>query len=160
MAPAFDIRTASERELPVVRELFTEYARSLRYHICFESFQTELAALPAGYLVIFVADAGGHPAGCVAVRGLGDTTCEMKRLYVRERFRGAGAGRRLAERAIAWAIEHGYASMRLDTLPEKMPAAVSLYGRLGFNEIGRDGEKLDMELRLAGDDFEIAAHGA
>jgi putative acetyltransferase len=155
-----EIRAAAEANLAAVRELFTEYARSLSYHICFESFQAELAALPDGYSVIFVAYADAEPAGCVAVRRLAESTCEMKRLYVREPYRGSGAGRALAERAIAWARENGNRVMRLDTLPEKMPAAVSLYHRLGFREVGRDGEKLDMELRLAGDDLEIAAQRA
>jgi putative acetyltransferase len=160
MDSVLEIRVVTEADIPAIRELFAEYARSLSYHICFESFQSELAVLPAGYSVIFVAYARNEPTGCVAVRPLADQICEMKRLYVREQFRGTGAGRALAERAIVWARTQAYLVMRLDTLPEKMPAAASLYRRLGFREIGRDGEKLDMELRLAGDDLEIAAQRA
>jgi putative acetyltransferase len=160
MNSPLEIRAANEQDLPVVRELFTEYARSLSYHICFESFQAELEALPQAYSVIYVAYAHHQPAGCVAVRPLADGMCEMKRLYVRENIRGAGAGRALAEHAIGWARDRSFDVMRLDTLPDKMPAAVSLYRRLGFREVGREGEKLDMELRLAGNDFEIAAQRA
>lgn len=149
MEPAFDIRPAGQEQLLHVRELFTEYAQSLSYHICFESFERELAALPDGYSLILLAYAGERPAGSVAVRALAPDVCEMKRLYVREPFRGTGVGRALAERAIAWAREEGFRVMRLDTLPERMAAALSLYRRLGFRELRRDGEKLDMELRLA-----------
>jgi ribosomal protein S18 acetylase RimI-like enzyme len=158
--PAVTIRAAGEQDLATVRELFTEYARSLSYHICFESFQRELTALPEGYSVIFLAEVDGRAAGCVAVRPPAGETCELKRLYLREQFRGAGAGRKLAERAIAWAREHGCTAVRLDTLPDKMPAAVALYRSLGFRDVGREGEKLDMELRFAGNDFEVAAQRA
>jgi N-acetylglutamate synthase-like GNAT family acetyltransferase len=160
MGVRLEIRTASADDLPAVRDLFTEYARSLSYHICFESFEKELAALPAGYLVILLAVVDGQLAGCVAVRTLAGDTCEMKRLYVRETSRGTGAGRRLVERAIAWARNQGFRTMRLDTLPDKMTSAISLYRSLGFQEIGREGEKLDMELRLTGDDLEVAAQRA
>lgn len=59
----------------------------------------------------------------------------MKRLYVREAFRGSGAGKKLIEKLIAEARTVGYKRMLLDTLPDKMPKAVSLYRLYGFREI-------------------------
>jgi len=66
---------------------------------------------------------------------LDDGICEMKRLFVRDEFRGLRIGISLIERLIADAREIGYSKMRLDTFPPKMGKAVSLYETHGFVEI-------------------------
>jgi ribosomal protein S18 acetylase RimI-like enzyme len=60
----------------------------------------------------------------------------MKRLFVRREFRRLHLGRQLAESVIAEAKTIGYHSMRLDSVEDKMAAAVAMYRRLGFKEIG------------------------
>ncbi len=59
----------------------------------------------------------------------------MKRLFVREGFRGYKVGVTLIEKLIADAREIGYKQMRLDTLPSKMGKAVKLYESHGFQAI-------------------------
>lgn len=122
-------------DLAAVRDLFLEYAGSLNFSLCFQDFETELEGLPGAYApprgILLLARDGGEAAGCVGVRPLDEGHCEMKRLYVREHHRGSGLGRQLAERAIAFAREAGYAGMMLDTLPQ-MERAVRLYRELGF----------------------------
>ncbi|MGH8676146.1 MAG: GNAT family N-acetyltransferase, partial [Burkholderiales bacterium] len=90
-------------------------------------------ALPAGRL--FLARRDRLAAGCVAMRPLDGRSGEMKRLYVREAFRGGGLGRTLSNLVIAAAREQGYERLVLDTLPQ-MREAIVLYRSLGFRETG------------------------
>ncbi len=122
-------------DLGIVRELILEYASSLGVDLSFQDLDRELATLPSFYELILVANEGGRAAGCVALRRLDESTCEMKRLYIRPELRGRNLGRTLAERIIDEARHRGYTRMRLDTLPT-MTAAIPLYESLGFVEIG------------------------
>lgn len=120
------------------RTLIEEYAAALGVDLCFQNFSAEISNLseiygpPRGCLLL--ARANGKAAGCVAVRNQNGATCEMKRLYMKSEYRGAGLGRRLAEIAIRKAQQLGYSRMVLDTLPS-MTEAQSLYESLGFREI-------------------------
>jgi putative acetyltransferase len=129
----------SARETEPVRVLFREYAESLDFDLCFQDFEQELADLPGPYAppsgCLLLATVTGEPAGCVALRRLADGVCEMKRLYVRRRYRGTGLGRSLAEQVIRAATRLGYQTMRLDTIPSVMGSAVALYRALGFRDI-------------------------
>lgn len=131
------VEAISAQRLPVVRELFNEYADSLGFDLCFQDFATELAELPGDYKppdgTILMAMCDGQTAGCVAVRRFDQAACEMKRLYVRPAFRGQRVGRILATGSIEAARQMGYLQMLLDTVPW-MKAAITLYESLGFEE--------------------------
>lgn len=76
-------------------------------------------------------------AGVVALRPLEDEgICELKRLYLRDEYRGQGVGRKLTEDIIAVAIKAGYLKMRLDT-EQRLKTAIDMYGKFGFVEIGQ-----------------------
>jgi len=133
------VQAETPEQVAAVRALFVEYAQSLNFSLCFQSFDQELAALPGDYAPpsgrLLLAESNGRRAGCVALHRLGDGICEMKRLYVRPEFRGHKMGRRLAEAVIAEARAAGYERMRLDTVAPVMCTAVQLYRELGFREI-------------------------
>ena len=127
--------TAAGPQLETVRELLREYAQSDASGLCFPDFDRELATLPGAYAppggCLLLAELGGMPGGCVALRRIDNRRCEMKRLYVRAVFRGAGLAGLLVERVIGRARLLGYQEMLLDTLPA-MRAARLLYDMLGF----------------------------
>jgi putative acetyltransferase len=83
---------------------------------------------------LLVATCRNEPAGCVALRKLSDDICEMKRLYVRPKFRGMKIGTNLANTVIAQARKIGYKHMRIHTI-SALEQANRLYKWLGFNEI-------------------------
>jgi len=101
-------------------------------------FERELASLPGKYAPpkgrLLIAYHSGQPAGCVALRDLGDGVCEMKRMFVPGAFRGNGIGRLLADRVIAEARQAGYSRMRLDT-SRRQAEAMRLYEKVGFIRI-------------------------
>jgi putative acetyltransferase len=126
-------------DIRLARDLFLEYAHSLGFSLCFQSFDKELAGLPGEYAapegLLLLAMHNNQAAGCAALHKLDDEYCEMKRLYVRPQFRGHGLGVALAKRVIADAREIGYKYLRLDTVAPMMQAAVRMYRGLGFREI-------------------------
>ncbi|MDT4896481.1 MAG: hypothetical protein QOH25_1558 [Acidobacteriota bacterium] len=133
------IQAESVSEISEARELFLEYSEWLGLDLCFQNFEQELAELPGRYALpdgrLLLAVSGGQVAGCVGLRRINDGVCEMKRLYVRPKFRGLGIGRAMAVHLIEEARQLDYAQMRLDTLPKQMGEAIKMYRSLGFREI-------------------------
>ena len=133
----YDIITAEEAHMPVVRQLFETYAENLGVDLCFQGFTEEMETLPGKYAdpegTILLAQTAEGFAGVVALKKIGEGICEMKRLFVGENFKGYGLGKALTLKLIEVAREKGYRQMNLDTL-ERLGPAVNLYRNLGFNE--------------------------
>jgi len=129
-------------QIEAARSLIREYAQSLGVDLCFQNIEEELASLPGEYAAprgaLFMAVIEGKPAGCVALRALDSAdypnAAEMKRLYVRKRFRGSGLGREMAQAVLDAARDAGYSCVLLDTLDD-MEAARGLYEDIGFHEV-------------------------
>ncbi len=94
---------------------------------------------------LWLAGVGAELAGCVGLRRLprpeelepGDVQCaELKRMYVRKKFRGRGVAARLLEAVENFAREEGYERIYLDTASE-MVAAARLYERNGYERCER-----------------------
>ena len=139
MSTAKIIQASSESQIDETRRLFREYEAWLGLDLCFQGFEEELARLPDKYAEpdgrLLLAYSGERLAGCIALRKLEQGICEMKRLFVRDEFRGQKIGVLLIERIIADAHALGYEKMRLDTYPPKMGKAVSIYKAHGFRHI-------------------------
>ena len=141
--PLIDFIIPSESaHLEQLRGIFIEYAESLTVDLGWQDFDAELTTLPGVYApprgALVLATVDGELAGCCAMRPMDSTdyanACEMKRLYVRDAFRGLGLGRQLAEHIMDAARLAGYSAILLDTLDD-MQTARALYQDLGFAEI-------------------------
>jgi GNAT superfamily N-acetyltransferase len=89
--------------------------------------QAELETLPGAYAAteggaLLLAWDDGAALGCVALRQLGEDSCEMKRMYVGDAIRGRGLGRALGEAVLQRARDLGYREMYLDTSVEQHEA--------------------------------------
>lgn len=128
-----------------VKELFTEYTQMLvegeprfREYLDIQNFDDELKHLekkygmPAGRLYLLWVD--DELAGCVGLRKMDKARCELKRLYIKPRFRGQQLGEMLLERIMGDARRIGYSYMYLDTLPF-LKTALKMYKKYGFEEI-------------------------
>lgn len=129
------------------RELFREYTNFLyslpdmRAHVDSLDPHTEIAGLEAGPYAsptgaMLLATCDKEYTGVVALRRLTDRVCEMKRLYVRRKYRGVSIGIQLVRAIIRKGKALGYERMRLDSHPD-MTKAHQLYYSLGFYDIPR-----------------------
>lgn len=129
---------ATDDEFEQGKHLFREYAISLGVDLSFQDFDNELKTIdqqynkPSGALLL-VYDKGSA-IGCAGIRKIDDEIAELKRMYVRNEYRGYGIGVRLMERSLEIARDLGYRKIRLDTL-STMEKAQALYRSFGFYEI-------------------------
>lgn len=130
-----------------IEKLFKEYTDMLlasdpEVRVCLNNqhYDDELLHLetkygmPDGRLYLVYCD--GEAAGCIGLRKMDNERCEMKRLYVREKFRGQKLGKLLVQHIISDAREIGYKYILLDTLTF-LKSAIHLYHECGFYEIER-----------------------
>ena len=122
----------------LLRAFATEFGPATAEVFEVQSFATEVVELPGRYAppggCLLLAVENGSPAGCVALRDLGNGICEMKRLYVSLNYRACGVGRLLVAAILDRAARLGYQRMVLDTLPE-MSSAIALYRVFGLESI-------------------------
>ncbi|HIE31801.1 MAG TPA: amidohydrolase [Methanosarcinales archaeon] len=85
----------------------------------------------------------GEIIGTSAVRRIDDEKCEIKRIYVRNDFRGKGFGRALFTWALKFA-EENYSTVILKT-DVRMGNAINMYRRNGFSVVKEEDEVMYFE---------------
>ena len=88
--------------------------------------------------ILWVAEVNGMPAGCCGIYptpGLPKDCAELVKFYLSSSVRGVGIGRELMEMSIASAIEMGYRSLYIESLPQ-YSRAISIYEKQGFKPLG------------------------
>lgn len=140
----FTIAPARPDDLADAAALFRAYAAALDIDLGIQGFEQELAELPGAYAppqgaLLLARGEGGPALGCAALRPLDQSTCEMKRLYVRPEARGTGLGRALVAAVLGQAAALGYREVKLDTLPQ-LKKAIALYRSFGFEPVPPYGD--------------------
>lgn len=133
------IQAETPAQIKAAQKLFRDYETWFGVDLSFQNFDGEVAGLPGKYAVpegrLLLAFVDEKIAGGVAFRKFENEICEMKRLFVKEDFRGLGIGKILLERLLEEARLAGYKKIRLDTYAPKMAKAVQIYKSHGFREI-------------------------
>lgn len=119
------------------RKRYESEPRFVEQVFSFQSLDRELEALsttygpPNGSTLLVRRE--GVIRGGGAYRRLSAESCEMKRLFVPERFAGEGTGRLLCRELMLAAARDGYRRMLLDT-GNLLKEAIGLYRSMGFRE--------------------------
>lgn len=128
-------RVTTATDIAAVADLFYEYVFMLGrvYHVdvTYQDFAGEMATFPDRYEALFLAHVNFAPAGAIALKRLSVDDCEVKRLYVRDAFRGLKLGDALVDRLLIEARALNYKTIRLDT-HASMAHAIRLYESFGF----------------------------
>jgi putative acetyltransferase len=98
----------------------------------------DVERLIAQGVAFFVLRENDTPAGCGGIQLFGTEYGELKRMYVRPRFRGLGYGKLLVDHLADYARTNGVDLLRLETGVHQQ-AAIRLYERLGFRRIAPFG---------------------
>ena len=96
---------------------------------------------------VWAAVLNGQTVGCAAFRTKETAVGEVKRLFVRNEYRGKGAAKALMDAVEAYAREQGCEKLFLDTRITLEPA-VTMYRKRGFDEVFRAGLYIQMEKKL------------
>jgi putative acetyltransferase len=94
-------------------------------------------------VAFFVVREDGIPAGCGGVELFGSEYGEIKRMYVRPRFRGLGLAKLILQQLTDHVVSRGVRVLRLETGIHQHEA-IGLYEQMGFKPIQPFGEyKID-----------------
>jgi putative acetyltransferase len=81
----------------------------------------------------------GRAAGCGAIQPLAGEVAEIKRMFVRPRYRGQGYGRLILAALEELAVQRGFHTVRLET-GTTFDSALRLYRHAGYRPIPSYGD--------------------
>jgi GNAT superfamily N-acetyltransferase len=84
------------------------------------------------------------PVSCGAIKEFDPKTMEVKRMFTLDNHRGKGFATLVLTELEKWALELGYSRCVLET-GKRLPDAVRLYGKSGYQLIPNYGQYVEME---------------
>lgn len=128
----------SDQDFEKCKDIIIEYLDTLGIDLSYMNLQHEFAEMKQMYGgnngTFFYALDEKQIIGCVGIRRVESEIAELKRLYVRDNYRGYKVGVTLLENALKSAKNLGYKKIRLDVIPT-LQIAKELYISFGFYEI-------------------------
>ncbi len=94
----------------------------------------DFTRIPPSEGILYMLDLEDTVVGMGALKKLEEGVGEIKRMYIRPKYRGRGYGKRMLERLIQKAQELGYSTLRLETA-DFSETAHHIYRDAGFKEI-------------------------
>jgi len=85
----------------------------------------------------------GKPAGCGCFREFNDSWVEIKRMYVRQEFRGTGISVRILNELENWARNEEYENAVLETGTKQLEA-IRFYTKCGYVQVDNYGPYIGM----------------
>lgn len=152
--PTLKGRRALNRDQPEIQNLIFSILREYRLDPDPASTDADLSDIEEFYFsqngwfeVVF--NSKGELIGTWGLVQLDDDTCELRKMYLRSRARGSGAGKFLLEQALIKANEFGYKSVELETA-SVLKEAIGLYEKYGFRPFEKriETERCDQCFRL------------
>ena len=75
--------------------------------------------------------------GTIAVNKMDKDKCELRSVYLLEKYHGKGLGMKMIQEAICYAMGCGFHEMYLDTISSTSQKAIRMYKRCGFIDTQR-----------------------
>ena len=108
-----------------------DFNLNVEHELDFTMNNLDKFAKPDGRLLLVEVDS--KSAGTISLRKIREDSGEIKRMYVRPKFRGEKLGNLMIEEVIRVSKENGFSKLYLDTA-HFMSSAISLYKNFGFKE--------------------------
>ena len=108
-----------------------DFNLNVEHELDFTMNNLDKFAKPDGRLLLVEVD--GQIAGTISLRKIREDSGEIKRMYVRPKFRGEKLGNLMIEEVIRVSKENGFSKLYLDTA-HFMSSAISLYKKFEFKE--------------------------
>jgi len=119
----------------IIRSVLSEFGAAKKGTVYYDPTTDDLYSMfQTQQSAYFIAEIKGKVVGGCGIfptEGLPEGCCELVKLYLLPEARRTGLGKLLIETCFDLAIQLGYTSMYLESMPE-LSKAVSLYEKLGF----------------------------
>jgi putative acetyltransferase len=122
----------------IIRRTLEEFKANKPGTVYFDQATDRLSSVfSAPQSVYYVVEQGSEllgGAGIYPTAGLGNSTCELVKMYLKPDARGKGIAKMLLHHCFEFARNTGFENIYLETMPE-LATAVKLYEKKGFKRL-------------------------